>query len=67
MTDDDLGKLQRDYPQFRFGTVWASQTRARRRRLWAQRPADNALFTAWSASALRDRIQAEPADPPSSH
>lgn len=62
--DDDLGKLQRDYPGIRFGTVWTSEPGARRRRFWARRAADNALFTAWSASALRDRIDAEPPDPP---
>jgi hypothetical protein len=62
--DDDLGKLRRDYPGIRFGTVWASGAGARRRRVWARRAADNALFTAPSASALRDRISAEPPDAP---
>ncbi|HCU93102.1 MAG TPA: hypothetical protein DHU96_10350 [Actinobacteria bacterium] len=64
MNDDDLGKLQQDYPGIRFGTVWASEGRVRRRRCWARRAADNALFTAPSVLALRDRLDAEPPDSP---
>ena len=64
MINDDLGKLEQDYPGIRFGTVWTSEAGAKRWRFWARRAADNALFTARSAAALRDRIDAEPPDSP---
>lgn len=59
MTDDQLSKLQGDYPGMRLGTVWASAGR-RRRRFWARRLADGALLTSWSVEALRERIEVEP-------
>ena len=58
MTDDQLSKLQGDYPGMRFGTVWASAGR-RRRRFWARRLVDGALLTSWSVEALRERIEME--------
>ena len=58
MTPDDLSRLERDFPAVRFGTVWTSGAGPRRRRYWARRTADNALFTAPSAAALRTRIEA---------
>jgi hypothetical protein len=63
MTDDQLSQLQADYPALRFGTVWASAASGgARRRCWARRIADMALFTAPSPQALRERIEAESTD-----
>jgi hypothetical protein len=63
MIHDQLGQLAADYPALRLGTVWASAASGRgRRRYWARRIADGALFTAPSPQALRERIEAEPMD-----
>jgi hypothetical protein len=60
---DQLSQLEGDYPGVRFGTVWASAASGRpRRRYWARRIADGALFTAPSPQALRERIEAESTD-----
>ncbi|HCU92659.1 MAG TPA: hypothetical protein DHU96_07905 [Actinobacteria bacterium] len=64
MINDVLSKLEQDYPGIRSGTPWASEAGAKRRCFWARRAADNALFTARSAAALRDRIDAGPPDWP---
>jgi hypothetical protein len=61
---NDLGQLQMDFPGWRFGSHWwAVVSGPDRREVWGQRIADGALLTAWSASALRARIEAEEAAP----
>jgi hypothetical protein len=61
---DDLGELQEDFPGWCFGAHWwAAVSGPDRREVWARRIADGALLTAWSAAALRNRIEAEEAAP----
>lgn len=55
----DLDRLRQEYPAWRFGAQWTGAASGPdRRMLWAFRPEDrNSLVTAWSADALRVRIQ----------
>jgi hypothetical protein len=54
----DLGQLREDFPEWRFGTVWASAASGPdRRRLWARR--GNVLLSAWNAAGLREAINHE--------
>jgi alkanesulfonate monooxygenase SsuD/methylene tetrahydromethanopterin reductase-like flavin-dependent oxidoreductase (luciferase family) len=55
---DDMSQLRSEFPQWRFGTVWASAASGPdSRRLWAQN--GNVLVTAWTAAELRLAIEAE--------
>jgi len=59
---DDLSELRTDYPAWNFGTVWTGAASGPdKRRIWARRAADGAFIVAWSASALRARVEAEEA------
>ncbi len=61
---DDLSQLQVDFPGWRFGAHWwAAVSGPDRREVWGRRIADDALLTAWSATALRARIEAEESRP----
>lgn len=54
----DLDQLREQYPEWRFGSVWASACSGPdRRRLTAYR--DGVLLTAWSAAGLREKIAYE--------
>ena len=55
---EDLARLREEFPEWRFGTVWASAALdPHARRLWA-RHAD-VLLTDWTADGLRSAITAE--------
>lgn len=57
----DLDSLQRDYPGWRFGSVWASAASGPdARRLYATK--DGRLITAWTAAELAADIQREEQD-----
>jgi hypothetical protein len=64
MTADDLSQLRVDFPGWRFGAHWWSAVSGPdRREVWGRRIADGALLTAWSATALPARIEAEETAP----
>ena len=64
MNEDDLSRLRVEFPGWRFGAQWAAAVSGPDRRwMWGERIADGAVVTAWSASALRARIEAEEAAP----
>jgi hypothetical protein len=54
----DLSQLREEFPDWRFGTVWASAASGPdRRRLWARR--GTVLLSAWNAAGLRASIDYE--------
>lgn len=54
---NDLTRLREEYPQWRFGTVWATAASGPdRRRVWARN--GDVLVTAWTAPELRLAIEA---------
>jgi hypothetical protein len=54
----DLSQLREEFPDWRFGTVWASAASGPdRRRLWARR--GTVLLSAWNADGLRASIDYE--------
>lgn len=54
----DLSQLREEFPDWRFGTVWASAASGPdRRRLWARR--GSVLLSAWNAAGLRASIDYE--------
>ena len=54
----DLSQLREEFPDWRFGTVWASAASGPdRRRLWARR--GTILLSAWNAAGLRASIDYE--------
>lgn len=58
MFPDDLAQLRDEFPEWRFGTVWASAaTGPDARRLWARHT--EILLSAWNTADLRAAIQAE--------
>ncbi|HYB86802.1 MAG TPA: hypothetical protein VEC76_08130 [Streptosporangiaceae bacterium] len=62
VNEDDLSQLRAEFPGWRFGAHWwAAVSGPDRREVWGRRVADGALLTAWSAAALRLRIEAEEA------
>jgi hypothetical protein len=55
---DDLRELRESYPDWRFGSVWATAASSPdARRLWARK--DEILLSAWNAAELRRAISAE--------
>lgn len=54
---DDLSQLRKQYPGWRFGTLWASAASEPCRRLWATR--GGITVTAWNAPELRLKIARE--------
>jgi hypothetical protein len=57
----DLDMLRRDYPEWRFGSVWASAASGPdARRIYATR--DGRLITAWTAAQLAAAIRREERD-----
>jgi hypothetical protein len=59
----DLDKLREQFPDWRFGTVWATAaTGPDARRLWATR--DGITLTAWNAAELSQGIRREEQDSP---
>jgi alkanesulfonate monooxygenase SsuD/methylene tetrahydromethanopterin reductase-like flavin-dependent oxidoreductase (luciferase family) len=58
MLSEDLAQLREDFPEWRFGAVWASAaTGPDARRLWARHA--EILLSAWNAADLRAAINAE--------
>jgi len=56
--EDDLTKLRRDHPAWKFGSVWATAASGPdARRLWASR--DGILLSAWTAAELARDISRE--------
>jgi hypothetical protein len=59
----DLDMLRQDYPEWQFGSVWASAaTGPDARRIYATR--DGRLITAWTAAQLAAAIRGEERDRP---
>jgi hypothetical protein len=59
----DLDKLHEDFPDWQFGSVWASAaTGPDARRIYATR--DGRLITAWTAAQLAAAIRGEERDGP---
>ena len=53
---DDLSQLREQYPQWRFGSLWASAASGPdRRRIWARN--GDMLLSAWNAAELRAAIE----------
>jgi len=58
MAADDLSRLRAEFPGWRFGSQWAAAVSGPdRRQVWGERVADGLLLIAWSASALRVRVE----------
>jgi hypothetical protein len=56
--DEALAALSVQFPEWRFGTIWATAaTGPDRRRLWARN--GDILLTAWNAAGLCEAINAE--------
>ena len=54
--EDDLTKLRRDHPAWKFGSVWATAASGPdARRLWASR--DGVRLSAWTAAELARDIR----------
>jgi hypothetical protein len=57
----DLDKLHEDFPEWRFGSVWASAASGPdARRIYATK--DGRLITAWTAAQLAAAIRGEEQD-----
>ena len=55
---DDLSQLREQFPDWRFGTVWATAaTGPDQRRIWATR--DAVTVTAWNAAELAQKVRWE--------
>ena len=55
---DDLSQLREQFPDWRFGTVWATAaTGPDQRRVWATR--DAVTVTAWNAAELAQKVRRE--------
>jgi alkanesulfonate monooxygenase SsuD/methylene tetrahydromethanopterin reductase-like flavin-dependent oxidoreductase (luciferase family) len=55
---DDLSELREQFPQWRFGTVWATAASGPdQRRIWARN--GDVLLTAWTAPEMRLEIARE--------